>query len=220
MDEITWEPQSVADLASALSRIGNDYRTAIADLYNSFNNLGTEQKWVGRNFNVVANEVLNNAIGKFENWSNYLQVTIPQTVADIAEAQAEVGGGSVGFSLTPNSTEIKRIQETVEKADGSQILDTEVVRNEINNNLPSNSEFAMARLQDYYAQFEELGTLDGNAAILDMYHELDSILDGCRRILQEFQDTAQNTVEKSVQRTELTNEEAREIAGRISTLVG
>ena len=38
-DEIIWEPQSVADLASQLSRLGNEYRNAIADIYNSFSGL-------------------------------------------------------------------------------------------------------------------------------------------------------------------------------------
>lgn len=218
-DEITWEPQSVADLAAQLSRIGNEYRYAVADIYSTFNNIGLEQKWTGKNYNVIANNLLNSSIGVFEEWSNYLQITIPQAVYEIAERQAEIGGGSVSFSLTQNGTEIQAIQETVEKADGSQALEPDAVRSVLNGSIPTNCQTAEARLHDYYAQFQELGTLSGNAAILEMYNELDSILSKNRAILNTFQEQVSETAEKSIQNTEMTNEETIQMANRISTII-
>ena len=197
-DEINWEPQSVADLATQLSRIGNDYRSAIADVYSAFNSIGLEQKWVGKNFNIIANEILNTSRSTFEGWSDYLQVTVPRTVYQIAEMQAERGGGSVSFSLTPNSVEISNVENTEEKADGSQRLDATAVRATLNGVIPTNCQTASTRLQDYYGQFQELGTLNGNAAILEIYKELDSILGKTRQILETFQDQVNETAEKSI----------------------
>ena len=54
-NEINWEPQSVADIATALSRIGDNFRSSIAQLFSSFNQLGQGQQWVGKNYNIIAN---------------------------------------------------------------------------------------------------------------------------------------------------------------------
>lgn len=83
-NEINWEPQSVADIATALSRIGDNFRSSIAQLFSSFNQLGQGQQWVGKNYNIIANTMMNASIPSFENWSDYLQTTIPQTVYEIA----------------------------------------------------------------------------------------------------------------------------------------
>lgn len=216
-NEINWEPQSVADIATALSRIGDNFRSSIAQIYTSFNQLGLEQRWVGKNYNIIVNNMMNTSVPAFESWSNYLQTTIPQTVYQIAQQQAEAGGGSVSYSLTQNSDEIKYIDETVEKSDGSQILEPDAVRSEINNTLPGQCEEALSTLQFYYSQFEELGTLNGNSAMLTIYNELDSILNKCKNVLQSFQEETQGAVEKSVQKTELTNQEAVELANRLSS---
>lgn len=216
-NEINWEPQSVADIATALSRIGDNFRSSIAQIYSSFNNLGLNQKWVGKNFNIIANNMMNASVPSFESWSNYLQTTIPQTVFDIAQEEANAGEGSVSYSLTQNSDEIQYINETLEKSDGSQILEPDSVRFEINNTLPGQCEEAFSTLQFYYNQFEELGTLNENAAMLTIYNELDSILNKCKTVLQYFQDETQGAVEKSVQKTELTNQEAIELANRLAS---
>lgn len=218
-DQINWEPQNVADLATQLSRIGNEYRSAISDLYSSFNNIGLESQWVGKNYNTIANQILNAAVNTFQGWADYLQITIPRTVYEIAEAQAETGGGTVSFSLAPNSAEIKMIQETQEKGDGSQILEPNTVRSILNSNIATDCEMATSKLQDFYNQFEELGTLNDNAAILEMYNQLDSILQGNRSLLTEFQEQVNETVERTIQNTELTNEETVQIASRLSSII-
>ena len=216
-NEITWEPQSVADIATALSRIGDNFRSSIAQLFSSFNQLGQGQQWVGKNYNIIANTMMNASIPSFENWSDYLQTTIPQTVYEIANQQAAVGGGSVSYSPSQNSDSIKSIDETVEKSDGSQILEPDAVRNEINNNLPNQCEDAFSKLQFYYSQFEELGTLNGNAAMLTIYNDLDSILNSCRKVLESFQTETQSAVEKSVQKTEMTNQDTVDLANRLAS---
>ena len=216
-DEINWEPQNVADLAEHLSRIGNEYRTAVADIYNSFNNIGVEQKWVGKNFNIIADTLLNATKSKFDGWADYLQNYIPQTIFQIAEAQAQ--GSSLSFALTQNSVDIPMIQETIEKSDGSQILEPSAVRAELNGSIPANCETAIERLQAYHSQFEELGTLNNNSAILAMYNELDAILSNSRGILNTFLDEVRNTAEKSIQKTELTNEETIAMANRLATSI-
>lgn len=65
-NEITWEPQSVADIATALSRIGDNFRSSISQLYSSFNQLGQGQQWVGKNYNIIANTMMNASIPSFE----------------------------------------------------------------------------------------------------------------------------------------------------------
>ena len=216
-NEINWEPQSVADIATALSRLGDNFRSSISQLYLSFNQLGQSQKWVGKNYNIIASTMFNATIQSLENWSNYLQITIPQTVYQIASRQAEVGGGSVSYSLSQNSDEIRFVEETIEKSDGSQILEPEAVRAEINSTLPSQCEDALSKLQFYYSQFEELGTLNQNSAMLQIYNELDSILSKCKTILQTFQQETQTAVEKSIQKTELTNQEAVSLANKLAS---
>ena len=216
-DEYNWETQNVADLAERLSSIANDYRTAIADIYNTFNNIGIEQKWVGKNFNIIADICLNSKKSKFEEWADYLQNYIPQTVFDVAEDQAQEY--SVSFSLTQASMDIPTIQETVEKSDGSQILDPSAVRTELNESIPTYCETALERLQAYYSQFEELGTLKYNEAMSDMYNELDGILTCCKEFLDTFLDDVKYTAEKSIQGTELTNEETIEMANRLAAAI-
>lgn len=216
-NQINWEPQSVADIATALSRLGDNFRSAISQIYLSFNQLGQSQKWVGKNYNIIASNMFNSTLPSFENWCDYLQITIPKTVYQIASRQAEVGGGSVSYYLTQNSDEIRTIEETIEKADGSQILEPESVRSEVNNTLPIHCEDALSRLRFYYSQFEELGTLNQNAAMLQIYNELDSILNKCTSILQTFQQETTTAVEKSVQKTELTNQEAVTLAQKLAS---
>ena len=83
--------------------------------------------------------------------------------------------------------------------------------------MPSNCESAFSGLQSYYSQFEELGTLSGNAAMYTIYNELDGILSRCKSLLQTFQEETQTAVEKSIQKTELTNDETIELANRLAS---
>lgn len=219
-DEINWEPQAVADLATTLSGVGNEYRMAIADIYRSFNNIGMEQQWVGKNYNIIANDILNQTKPTFDGWADYLQVEIPQTICQIAGEQSEQGGGSISCMLTPNGAEIQSVQETVEKSDGSQILEPSVVRGVMSGPIASNCENATIKLQDYYNRFQDLGTLNQNAAILGMYEEIESILGKSRSVLQYFQEQMSSNVESSIQNTEVANEQTIEIANRLASILG
>ena len=215
--DIFWAPQDVADVAMQLSQTGNEFRTIIAEIYGSFNRLGAEGNWIGENYNVIADDVYNSSIPKFEEWANYLQNSVPQVMYNIAEMQAQ--GGVVTFSLTPNSTEIQSVQRTVYGGEGVTKIDIDIVRNATNNDLASNSQNAYAVLQKYYSKFEELSSLRNNQAILNIYTELDAILTQCRSVLEMFQTTAQETIEKTVQGIELTNEETRQIAEQLRTIL-
>lgn len=217
-DEINWEPQSVADLGVQLSRLGSEYRSSIADMYNEFNSIGANQYWVGHNFNVIANNTFNASKGNFDSWADYMQITVPQTICNIAEAQKSQNG-SIYYSLEPVGTEIKRIEETVEKADGSQKLSAETVRNIVNGSLPNYCGTITEILNRYLAQFEELGTLNNNNAIRTMAEELQEILAKTRQLIETFSQESTDAVEKSIQGTELTDEETRQMASRIANIV-
>ena len=218
-DEITWEPQSVADVGAALSRIGNSYREGMARIYDCINKLGVEGFWLGRNFNIIANDVLNASRANFEEWADYLQTTVPQVVANIADAQAAVGGGSVYFSLTPNSSEIQMVQETPEDEWGSLTLDPTQVRYVVNRTLPEYCLYVYNRLDDYVSQFEELGSIRGNAAMIEMSERVYEICKSGRELVHLFQDKVIEAVELSVNKTIMTDEEARKIAASISSLI-
>lgn len=220
MADITWEPQSVADIATQLSRIGNDFRVAVSEAYKSFNSIGTNRNWVGANFNAIADNMFNPCISTFNAWAEYIQTTVPNTVYQIAQMQAQTGGGSVSVSLTPASEDIRPIEDTEVRSDGSQILEAEVVRNEVNNKLQTECDQANNVLKSYYSQFENLGTLDGNAAIQTIYNELQGILSKCERVLSSFQNEARDAVEKSVSKTEATNEDTVRMASEIQNIIG
>ena len=53
--------------------------------------------------------------------------------------------------------------------------------------------------------------------MLAIYNELDSILNSCRQILESFQTETKSAVEKSVQKTEMTNQETVELANRLAS---
>lgn len=217
MDEqgLNWEPQSVANIAEILSQKGEEFRNSLISIYDIFNALGTNQNWVGANFNVIANDVMNASISSFEEWINYLQVTIPETVGKIAIQQANAGYGDVEYSLTPASGGIKYIEETEQKADGSQILEPEIVRNAVNSTMVQECDNAKIILNSYVAQFQELGSLNGNAAMYTMADRLEDIVRSCSNVLDTFQEELENAVERSLAKTELTNEETKRIAEQL-----
>lgn len=217
-NEINWEPQSVADIATALSRIGDTFRSVISQIYSSFNQLGQNQIWTGKNYNIIANTLFNSSISSFESWCDYLQLTIPQTIYEIANQHSIAGHGSgVSYSPSQNSDNIQYINETIEKSDGSQTVDPNEIRIALNSKLPTQCDTLMRFLNDYINQFNELGTLNGNAAILTIYNELDSILQKCNSTLETFKDETLSTVEKTLQNTEMTNQETVELANRLAS---
>ncbi len=218
-DEINWEPQQVADLGVRLSRIGSEYRTTIADMYNEVNSIGVNQLWVGRNYNVVVAGIFNRTMGLFEEWSNYMQLIVPQTVCGIAETQKS-SSGVIDYSLTNVEVEIKRVEETEDKGDGSQKLNPSEVRNIINNSLPGYNTKVSEIVSNYLTQFEELSTIQHNNAIKDMSNELNEILVKTRNLIEQFSQEATEAVEKSIQNVEITDEETRQMAARIATIVG
>lgn len=55
--------------------------------------------------------------------------------------------------------------------------------------------------------------------MLTIYNELDSILNSCRQLLNTFQTETQSAVEKSVQKTEMTNQETIELANSLASLL-
>lgn len=219
-DEINWKPQEVADLATSLSRLGNEYRMSIANVYGEYNNMGLEQRWVGHNYNIIAEDVLNRSQPTFENWSNYLQVEIPQTMLSIAEEQANVGGGSVSGSICPNGAEIRLVQSTIDKGDGSQIIEPDYVRSKINGAIAGDCENAINILQRYHSEFQNMGTLDQNAAIYEMYQNLEEILANCKGLLNMFREEMSSRVEDSVRLVEVTDEETIQIANKIEAMLG
>lgn len=218
-DEINWEPQQVADLGVQLSRIGAEYRATIAEMYSEVNGIGANQMWVGHNYNVVLAATFNRAMGVFEEWSNYMQMIVPQTVCGIAEAQKSESG-VISYSLVQADVDIKRVEETEEKADGSQKLNPSEVRNIINNSLPSYNGKVSEIVSRYLSQFEELASIKQNKAIEDIANELNEILIKTSRLIEEFSQAATDGVEKTLQNVEYTDEQTRQMAARIASIVG
>ena len=219
-DEIQWEPQQVADLGVRLSRYGSEYRTAIAEMYTEVNSIGVNQLWVGRNYNVVVAGLFNGQIGLFEEWANDLQLIIPQTICGIAESQKSQSG-VIDYSLANVEVEIKRVEETEDKGDGSQKLNSSEVRNVINNSIPGYGTRVSEILNNYLTQFEELASIEQNKAIKDISIRLsEEIIPKTRRLIEQFSQEATDAVEKSIQNVEITDEETRQMAARIASIVG
>jgi hypothetical protein len=188
-------------------------------MYNEVNSIGVNQLWVGRNYNVVVAGIFNRTMGLFEEWSNYMQLIVPQTVCGIAETQKS-SSGVIDYSLTNVEVEIKRVEETEDKGDGSQKLNPSEVRNIINNSLPGYNTKVSEIVSNYLTQFEELSTIQHNNAIKDMSNELNEILVKTRNLIEQFSQEATEAVEKSIQNVEITDEETRQMAARIATIVG
>lgn len=217
-DEINWEPQQVADLGVRLSRFGSEYRTTIAEMYKEVNAIGVNQLWVGRNFNLVVAATFNRSLGLFEEWANYMQLVVPQTVCGIAETQKSASG-VIEYSLENVETEIKRVEETVDKGDGSQKLNPAEVRNVINNSIPGYGTRVSEIVSNYLTQFEELATIKQNKAIDEMANELNEILIKTKSLIEQFSQMATDGVEKTIQNVEVTDEETRQMAARIASIV-
>ncbi|MBQ3407909.1 MAG: hypothetical protein IJH12_01740 [Clostridia bacterium] len=218
-NNIDWEPQNVANLAEALSKIGNEYRSKIANIYYFFNKIGQDQKWIGKNYNSIVDDIMNKSRNTFEEWANYLQYIVPETIYTIANMQASIGGGTIDFFIYQNSDEIRAVEDTVEKADGSMIINYEEVRKVISNNIASESSAAISKLQEYYMQFEMLGTLNGNEAIIIMYEQLDNLISKNKAILNTFIEEMENSVEMSIRKTEITNTQTILLADKILSIL-
>lgn len=220
MDQIiNWEPQSVADLAEALSRIANEYRLSIINIYNCYAKISERGLWTGKNYNSIASEIFNHSKSTFEEWSDFLQYTIPEIVYTIAKEQASIAGGTLSFALYKSYDDIKNIELTYESTDGSFALNLSEVKNIIDNEFSIECDMAIKKLDDYSKQFEELGTLNENMAIITIYTQLENILNKNKSILRTFQEQIATTIEMSIRKTEITNEETIQIADKITSIL-
>ena len=78
---------------------------------------------------------------------------------------------------------------------------------------------AQTKLQEYYNQFEELGTLHENSGIMLLYEQLEEILSKNKKILQVFQENVQNTIEMSIKKVELTNYETQQMVDNLFSIL-
>lgn len=217
MDNINWEPQSVADLAKQLSKIANEYRERVADIYSSYNNIGINELWTGSNYNTIANDIFNVSRSKFTEWADYIQFNIPELLYQIAKKQSS--NGIVDFFMYESNTDIKAIENSEEKGDGSFKLNMKEVQNIISKDLIELCDDANNILQTYITQFEELKSIDENAAIYLAYEKIEGIVSMNKSILKSFVLEIDNAVEKTFNNIKYTDEETIRMAERITNIV-
>jgi len=91
----------------------------------------------------------------------------------------------------------------------------------INNSIPGYGTRVSEILNNYLTQFEELASIEQNQAIKDISIRLsEEILPKTRRLIEQFSQEATDAVEKSIQNVEITDEETRQMAARIASIVG
>ena len=154
MSDINWEPQNVANLAEQLSRIANEYREKISEIYNTYNRIGQNELWTGINYNTIANDIFNVSRSTFSEWADYIQFTVPEQIYQIAKSQSS--NGMVEFYVYESNVDIKAIENSEEKSDGSFKLSMNEAQNIILNDLAELCDDANNKLQAYINQFEEL----------------------------------------------------------------
>lgn len=216
-----WNPQGIADLATELSKIGNEYRSIMAGIYRAFNNIGVESQWTGKNYNRIA-DIFNQTKATFEGWAEYLQVDAPKIIFyDVAVNYSKAGEASeeIYFSIALNSDEIQNVENTTEHADGSQRIEPNTVRAIVSRDISQNFEIANEKLRQYYNQFNELAELEGEAAVVEIQNQLDDILKKAQNIVMAFGDDVGDVIEKSIQNIELTNEETINMARQLEAIL-
>lgn len=216
MDIINWEPQNVVYLAENLSKIGNQYRLTISNLYQEYNNIGTGGLWTGKDYNTIAKEVLNSSRNSFEEWSDFIQFTIPEELYQIAKMQSQ--DGMIDFYLYKCSSDIKPIEYSIEKSDGSFTLKVNEVKNIINNKIIEYCQEAEHILHEYCMQFEELTSIDNNAAILIMYQKITEMIEWNSSFIKSFVQNLENTIDSIIQNIQNTDEETIKMAKDISNM--
>ena len=217
MSDINWEPQNVANLAEQLSRIANEYREIISDIYINYNRIGQNELWTGINYNTIANDMFNVSRTTFSEWADYMQFTIPEQIYQIAQSQSS--NGVIEFSIYEASADIRAIENSEEKIDGSFKLRMNEVQKIISNDLMELCDEANNKLQAYINQFEELKSIDGNAAIYLIYDKLEGIIDTNKSILKSFIRETSDAVEKTFNNIKYTEEETIRMAERITDMI-
>lgn len=216
MDNINWEPQNVAYLAENLSKIGNEFRLTISNIYQEYNNIGIGGLWTGKDYNTIAKDVLNSSRSIFEEWSDFIQFTIPKELYEIAKMQSK--DGLIDFYLYKSSSDIKPIEYSTEKSDGSFTLKVNEVKSMINNTIIEYCQEADNQLQEYCRQFEELTSIDNNAAILIMYQKITEMIEWNRSVLKSFVQDLESTIDMIVQNIHYADEETIRMAKSISDI--
>lgn len=217
MDSINWEPQSVANLAENLSKIANEYRTIISEIYSNYNSIGVNSLWTGENYNTIANDIFNTSRSTFIEWADYIQYKIPELLYEIAKTQSK--NGIIEFFLYEASDEIKAIENTQEKNDGSFVLQMTEAQKIVNSYLNELCNEANKKLQIYLTQFEELKSMDENAAVYVIHEKLEGIIDRNKSVLKSFITEIEMAVEKTFNNIRYTNEETIRMAERITNII-
>ena len=217
MNKFVWNPQDIANLAIELSRIACEYRSVISRIYNKFGKLGLEGYWIGKNYNIIATEVMNNSRAAFIDWVDYIQYIVPQVIYSVAKLEA--GGGALDFYLYQGDEEIRRIEETTETLDGKIKINISMVKDVVNEDIFFECENAKNKLVEYCRQFEELEFLYSSPEILEIYKQLESISNRNIDMLQIFQENLKWMVETSISKIEITEEETLNISKKISTII-
>lgn len=217
MSDINWEPQNVANLAEQLSKIANDYREKISEIYGGYSSIGKNELWTGINYNTIANDIFNVSRSTFSEWADYIQFTIPEQIYQIAKSQSS--NGIIEFYLYEANVDIKAVENTEEKVDGSFKLNMYEVQKVISNTLTELCDDANNILQAYINQFEELKSIEDNAAIYFIYEKLEGIIDTNKSLLKSFIIETSDAVEKTFNNIKYTDEETIRMAEKITDMI-
>lgn len=217
MSDINWEPQNVANLAEQLSKIANDYREKISEIYGGYSSIGQNELWTGINYNTIANDIFNVSRSTFSEWADYIQFTIPEQIYQIAKSQSS--NGIIEFYLYEANVDIKAVENTEEKVDGSFKLNMYEVQKVISNTLTELCDDANNILQAYINQFEELKSIEDNAAIYFIYEKLEGIIDTNKSLLKSFIIETSDAVEKTFNNIKYTDEETIRMAEKITDMI-
>lgn len=217
MSDINWEPQSVANLAEQLSKIANEYREIISEIYSSYSSIGQNELWTGINYNTIANDIFNVSRSTFSEWADYIQFFVPEQIYQIAKSQSS--NGVIEFYIYESNVDIKAIENSEEKRDGSFKLNMNEVQKIISNDLMELCDEANNKLQAYVNQFEELKSINDNAAIYLIYEKLEGIIDTNKSLLKSFIRETSDAVEKTFNNIRYTEEETIRMAEKITDMI-
>lgn len=205
MDTINWEPQEVIYLAENLSKMGNKFRLTISNIYKEYNNIGIMGLWIGKDYNMIAKDILNSSRNIFEEYSDFIQFTVPEKLYEIAKKQYK--DEPVDFFLYKSTSDIKAIEYSIEKSDGSFKLNINEVKNIVDNKITVYCQEADKQLQEYCRQFEELTSIDNSLAILIMHQKVEEMTKWSRGFLKSFIQDLRSTTDRIIRNVKATDEE-------------
>ena len=215
------DPQLIAYLATNLSRIANEYETKVAGIYKTFNYLGIEKKWTGKNYNFIAVNIFNSSKYAIEEWIEYLQTTIPMQIYEIAlMLQDEKTAGQLEFSIYKSTEDIKYIDETEETGDGAFKMNIESSRAEIRDSIGSYCIQSNNLLDDYKTQIEQLIALGQQINIEKLLEEVYEVLYKNKSFVKLMQSSLQEIFEKTEKEIYMTEQEAIDLAGSLQNITG